>query len=185
MGRIERLLGNYQRHLVIPWDPGLAGPQKVWFAVYDRREERRLRVKVGEFELATRTAGHGWSLVDLTDAFPEWMASLEYRDSYFADPGALDLALNQFLLHSADRVRTRLEAPDTGEEAVVAVLGVGALFGVARVSELVREVAPHVRGRLLVFFPGEYENGVYRLLDARDGWNYLAVPITDDEREGE
>jgi len=36
-----------------------------------------------------------------------------------------------------------------------------------------------VEGRLLVFFPGEYhpENHTYRLLDARDGWNYLAVPL--------
>jgi len=43
-------------------------------------------------------------------------------------------------------------------------------------------VESSIRGRLLVFFPGEYENNNYRLLDARDGWNYLAVPIT--AREG-
>ena len=30
----------------------------------------------------------------------------------------------------------------------------------------------------MLFFPGEFENNNYRLLDARDGWNYLAVPIT-------
>jgi hypothetical protein len=31
----------------------------------------------------------------------------------------------------------------------------------------------------LVFFPGEHhpEHHSYRLLDARDGWNYLAVPL--------
>ena len=33
-------------------------------------------------------------------------------------------------------------------------------------------------GRLVVFFPGQFEQNNYRLLDARDGWNYLAVPIT-------
>lgn len=38
-------------------------------------------------------------------------------------------------------------------------------------------VEPHIRGRLLVFFPGVYEHENYRLLDARDGWNYRAVPI--------
>jgi hypothetical protein len=27
-------------------------------------------------------------------------------------------------------------------------------------------------------FPGQFERNNYRLLDARDGWNYLAVPIT-------
>jgi hypothetical protein len=35
-----------------------------------------------------------------------------------------------------------------------------------------------VRGRLVGFFPGQYEQNNYRLLDARDGWNYLAVPIS-------
>jgi hypothetical protein len=34
-----------------------------------------------------------------------------------------------------------------------------------------------VPGRLLVLFPGEYNEPQYRFLDARDGWNYLAVPI--------
>ena len=47
-----------------------------------------------------------------------------------------------------------------------------------RVSQLMERVAPTIRGRLLVFFPGEHEHTTYRLLDARDGWNYLAVPIT-------
>ena len=44
-------------------------------------------------------------------------------------------------------------------------------------------VEAHIRGRLLVFFPGIYEQDNYRLLDARDGWNYHAVPITASEGE--
>jgi hypothetical protein len=35
-----------------------------------------------------------------------------------------------------------------------------------------------VKGRLVVFFPGTLEQNNYRLLDARDGWNYMAVPIS-------
>lgn len=46
---------------------------------------------------------------------------------------------------------------------------------------LVDRLAPMVEGRLLVFFPGSYENNNYRLLDGYDGWNYLAVPITADK----
>jgi hypothetical protein len=46
------------------------------------------------------------------------------------------------------------------------------------VSDLVQGVAGRICGRMLVLFPGEYENNPYRLLDAGDGWNYLAVPIT-------
>jgi hypothetical protein len=58
---------------------------------------------------------------------------------------------------------------------------VASLFGFCRVSELVSRVESSIRGRLLVFFPGEHENNTYRFLDAREGWNYLAVPITSDE----
>ena len=56
----------------------------------------------------------------------------------------------------------------------MALLGVGSLFGLARVSTIVEGIKDVVPGRLLVFFPGEHhpENHTYRLLDARDGWNY-------------
>ena len=77
-----------------------------------------------------------------------------------------------------DRVRAGLEDPGVDENTVVALLGVGSLFPMARVSELVDRVAPAIRGRLLVLFPGHLDGSNYRLLDARDGWNYLAVPIT-------
>jgi hypothetical protein len=60
----------------------------------------------------------------------------------------------------------------------VAVFGVGTLFGFTRVSKVLRLLEGDIRGRLVVFFPGHYEQNNYRLLDARDGWNYLAVPIT-------
>ena len=73
-----------------------------------------------------------------------------------------------------------LEYPD---ETVVAVTGVASLFGFTRVSEVLPLVEPHIQGRLLIFFPGVYEQNNYRLLDARDGWNYLAVPITAQEGE--
>jgi len=35
-----------------------------------------------------------------------------------------------------------------------------------------------------VFFPGQLEQNNYRLLDARDGWNYMAVPISIDSAGG-
>ena len=61
---------------------------------------------------------------------------------------------------------------------VVAVRGVACLFGFTRVSLVLKEVVKDIRGRLVVFFPGEYEENNYRLLDGQGGWNYLAVPIT-------
>ena len=67
------------------------------------------------------------------------------------------------------------------EADVVALTGVSSLFGFVRVSELVGALEPSIRGRLVVFFPGGYENGNYRFLDARDGWSYRAVPILASE----
>jgi hypothetical protein len=46
------------------------------------------------------------------------------------------------------------------------------------VSALLDALNEAVAGRLLIFFPGGHEGNSYRLLDARDGWNYLATPIT-------
>lgn len=181
MNRIERLVHSYARHVALPWDPALAGAQKVWFAVYDKADERRLRARVTEFEIATKRAGHSWRLVDLTDAFPRWMAAHSYRDSYFEDPEDLEVALPAFTAHVTSELRSFLEAPDVDDQTVVAVLGVGSLFGLSHVSKVVGDAQSAVRGRLLVFFPGEYEPNVYRLLDARDGWNYMATPITAHE----
>ena len=63
---------------------------------------------------------------------------------------------------------------------MVALKGVGSLFGLLKVKAVVDKLAPMVKGRIVVFFPGTYENNNYRLLDGYDGWNYLAVPITAD-----
>ena len=61
---------------------------------------------------------------------------------------------------------------------MVATYGVASLYGFTKVSLVLKEVEKDIRGRLVLFFPGEFDNNNYRLLDARDGWNYLAVPIT-------
>jgi hypothetical protein len=177
--RIARLLQNYERHASIPWSTTVAGVQRVWFAVYDKTDERRLRFRVEEFATATRRAGHGWQLLDVTDAFPEWMAGHRYRERYFAAPERLEGGYDRFRDFVIEKIRTAAEAAD--ENTVLAVLGVGALFGFARVSEVVTGVQHEIRGRLLVFFPGYHEGNTYRLLDARDGWNYMAVPITSHE----
>ena len=74
--RVDALADAYTRHVGLPWDRGLAPPQRVWFAVYPKDEERRLRYKVEAFQLATtdpKGAGKKWVLVDLTDSFARWL----------------------------------------------------------------------------------------------------------------
>jgi len=63
----------------------------------------------------------------------------------------------------------------------VALKGVGSLFGFLKVKPVVEQLSRLVHGRLVVFFPGSFEDNNYRLLDGYDGWNYLATPITPDK----
>ena len=179
MGRIEELATRYGGHIGAPWQRNLAGDQKAIFVVYPKTDERKLRARLELFEMATTRSNHRWRLVDLTDAFARWMADTDYRDVYFEEPETLTMKLrSDFVQYAANRLREALTADDADEDTVVAVQGVACLFGFTRVSLVLREVVQDIRGRLVVFFPGEYENSNYRLLDARDGWNYLAVPIT-------
>lgn len=180
--RIAALVAAYRQHLSVPWQYGLAAIQRVIFAVYDKADELRLRAHIGEFELATLQAGKTWLLLDLTNEFPDWMARQEYRDAYFESPE--DLAgyhtgeLTGFTSDLVASLKARIAA-HAGPDTVVAMMGVGTMFGLARVSTIVEGVKDTIQGRLLVFFPGEHhpDTHTYRLLDARDGWNYLAVPL--------
>ena len=178
MSTIEALLRRYQEVVSWPWDRTLAGPQKVWFIHYEAEQERRLRLRLPDFEAATKNAGHGWVGVDLTDSFARWMTTHDYRDEYFEHPEDMAPALEEFGEHVAAEVRAALASPETGDNAVVAVHGVLSLFGLMRTSALVEAVAPSILGRLLVFFPGEREGNNFRFLGVRDGWNYQALSIT-------
>lgn len=96
-------------------------------------------------------AGKQWLLLDVTNAFPEWMASQEYRDAYFECPE--DLAGYQtggwleFVSSLTATLKPRI-ADESGPETVVAVMGVGTVFGLARVSSLVEGIKEAVQGRL-------------------------------------
>jgi hypothetical protein len=177
---IDGLVASYRSFVALPWQRNLAPPQRVWMAVYPPEHERRLRLHLRDFETATTEYHHPWSLIDLTTSFERWMASHDYRDGYFADPELLETALPAFFDHLVGDVRAQLSShPEP--DGVVGVLGAGTLFGLGdavKVSALLNAVNDAVAGRLLVFFPGEHEGNSYRLLDARDGWNYLAIPIT-------
>ena len=184
MSRLEDLVEAYGRHIATPWQRTVAGAQRVVMVVYDKEQERMLRARKLAFETATTRAGYAWLEIDLAPAFAEWMARDEYREAYFVSPEDLRLKLDaEFPGYIAERVRERLTCAEATTASVVAVFGVGAVFGFARVSQLLGMVEGDIRGRLAVFFPGQYERNNYRLLDARDGWNYLAVPITPYGRE--
>lgn len=179
MARVEDLADRFGRHIATPWQRTVSGAQRVVMLVYDKELERTLHARRVAFETATRQAGHDWHEMDISDAFAAWMSADDYREEYFASPEDLQLKLQaEFPEYVADRVRAMLTREEVTENSVVALLGVGALFGFARLSHILKLVEADIKGRLVVFFPGHLERSNYRLLDARDGWNYLAVPIT-------
>ena len=180
MSYVERLVEAYRSFVALPWPADIAPPQRVWMAVYPPDQERRLRLNVPEFGTATLQADHAWNLIDITTLFEHWMAGHEYAEAYFEGPELLETSLPEFFEQLVAEVRAELERYDD-PAGVVGLLGAGALFGLGdavKVSALIDAVNDAIAGRLLVFFPGQYEHNRYRLLDARDGWNYLATPIT-------
>lgn len=179
--RLEELLHHYERHVIAPWSHALAGAQRVVFVIYPAEMERTLRARIGDFRHATEKAHHGWGEADATRWFSEWLSADEYRDEWFANPHLLAPKLEEeFPGFAAGQLAQALAESD--ESGVVALTGVASLYGFLRVSNLIRRVEPEIRGRLVVFFPGTRDGTNYRLLNARDGWNYLAqaVSLHDD-----
>lgn len=181
MSKVKQLVQSYGSHIAVPWRSDAAAAQRVIFCVYNENEELRLRAKIDEFDLVTRQAGHTWALFDLTDSFANWLAPQRYAKKYYENPHLLSTLLPRYLTYITAEFTTFLESKQVDEDSVVAIKGVGSLFGFLKVKEVVDKLAPLVKGRLLVFFPGSYENNNYRLLDGYDGWNYLAIPITADK----
>jgi hypothetical protein len=179
VSRIDNLAEQYERHITTPWQRNLAGAQRIIFVVYPKEDERRLKAKLKEFEHRTKAAGHGWRELAFTDAFSEWMASEEYRERYFKRPDQLALKYErEFKPACVAKLREALAHQDANENTVLAVHGVAGLYGFTFLHEVLKAVEPEIRGRVVVFFPGTYDQNTYRLLDAREGWNYMAIPIT-------
>lgn len=181
MSRIDTLQKNYGRYVGTPWQSGAAAMQRVWFCIYDPRDELSLRAKLGEFELVTIQASRKWLQYDLSDSFANWLSGHKYAKKYFKNPALLKMVLPNYKDYLLSELTKCIAENEADENTVLALCGIGSLFGFIKVKELVEKFAPHVAGRLLVFFPGTYENNSYRLLDGYDGWGYLAVPITSEK----
>lgn len=183
MGKIDDLANNYERHLAVPWQRSVSGAQKVMLCIYNKEDERNLRARLGDFELRTRKTGHEWLHVDFTRLFSEWLARDDYRDAYFESPDDIGMKIEgEFKHHAVMTIQTALRKAD--ENTVIAVSGVASLYGFIHVSELIRTIESEIQGRLILFFPGSKDGNNYRLLDARDGWNYLANSITAHSNGG-
>lgn len=175
MSSIEELLDDFKKRLTVPWRDDEAPAGRVWLLWYDKANERRVRGRLREFQLAAEQAGKGWREFDIAPCFGAWVAQQPWFERLAKRPGSLSTVLPQFEEHLARTIKGELGA--CGHDDVFALTGIASLFGLTRASALIDKIVAAVPGRLLVTFPGAHRGGIYRLLDARDGWNYLAVPI--------
>jgi hypothetical protein len=175
LASVEELLGDFRKRLTIPWRDDEPPAGRVWILWYDKAQERRIRGRLREFRLAAEEAGKGWREYDLAPRFGTWVAQQPWLERLATRPGSLSTVIPQFEDQLVESVKAELAA--CSRNHILALTGAASLFGLTRVSALIDRVVASVPGRLLLTFPGTYEGGIYRLLDARDGWNYLAVPI--------
>ena len=184
MTRINQLLENYRSHIGMPLRTGLPASQRIWFAVYPAEEERRLINRIDEFEMATTAAGYPWIRIDLKGSLARWLSSVneEERAEWFKKPDVIELyAQSEWVLALTEYFQKEAARASQPDRTVFALTGLMDLYDFLHVSELIEGLEKALDGYLLVFFPGEREGNTYRFLDARAGWNYLAVPILSEK----
>jgi hypothetical protein len=177
--RISNLLKEYESHIGLSWPAVASGEERSIFAIYKPEDELKLRARVEAFEQATTVNNYRWQLLDITYAFEQWLSEQDYAEAYFENPEYLEANYEFFAQDLAQQLRNTIQTNNGNDTSntVVALLGCGTLFGIASVSDLVRQLADVIQGRLLVFFPGEKDGNTYRLLDAKNGWGYLATAL--------
>lgn len=181
MSRVDDLISDYERFVRLPWPNNPSTEQRVWMALYTPDQERRLRLRLQDFEIASKASGYEWDLIDISNKFETWMAAHEYRDAYFAKPQLMQPELVGFFEELVENVRSQI-IEKTTDRTIIGLLGTSNLYGLGdhvKVSALIDRVQDSIDGRLLVLFPGEAQGNVYRLLGARDGWNYLAINVSE------
>lgn len=179
MSRLDDLAQQFEAHISLPWQKNLSGAERIIFCVYPKEEERKMRIKLKDFETRSLRGGHPWVELDLTNAFAQWMAAQDYREEYFKHPEDMHIQLEEeFPKYCAERIAAVLDDASITDQHLVAVHGVGALFGFTRLHHVLGMIDHKIKGRLAVFFPGRTEANKYHLLDGPDGWSYLATPIT-------
>lgn len=177
--RISNLLKEYENHISLSWPAVASGEERSIFTIYKPEDELKLRTRVEAFEQATTAHGYHWQLLDITHSFEKWLAGQDYAEAYYENPEYLEANYEFFAEDLVQELRQKIQESNEGDPArtAVALLGCGTLFGITSVSDLVRQLADVIQGRLLVFFPGEKDGNTYRLLDAKNGWGYLATAL--------
>lgn len=185
MNYVDSLNEALKLQLRHPWTQDRSGGERVWFLVFDADRLRNVLANKELFRLTTEAAGKRWVETDVSQSFGAWMAAHRYAERYYQRPKRAATITSDFVEHLVVKIKRSIEQQGVDEQTLLVLTGTEALFGIAQLSHITRMIEDIVPGRLLVFFPGDYNEPQYRFLDARDGWNYLAVPITPVSRKGQ
>ena len=178
MSRLDRLIEQFGRHLGAPRPKVLSAAERVLLIVYEPPLERAVRGRASDFEAACGPARR-WVAVDLTSALADFLNDqpAAEREDLFGYPEA---APQVFAADFPDYVGSRVQdaADRVGDGGVLAVTGVGSLFGACPLSAVLEKVEPPESGHLAVFLPGEDNPAGVRPLGGPPNWNYTATVIT-------
>lgn len=178
MSRVSDLVDAYKAELSLSWKDNVSGGERVWMLVYPPDLERQMRHSLPSLGLATTQTGRDWIVIDVMDDFGRWLSSHRYAEAFYEEPSDLTQSiLDHFEMALVARIREALEMAPAG--AVVSLVGIGSIFPFLRASSVIKSIDSAISGRLLVLFPGLHdpETHSFRLLDARDGFNYRARVI--------
>lgn len=187
MSRVSDLIQAYRRHVEIPFRTNLPLSQRTWFLVYPPEDERKLRNQLPELEIATHDAGLTWHQIDLSSSFSSWFDKHDPDEEQRLEALAIpedteDYAEPAFAEFLAASISQQIQKFITSDptRTVHAICGVMELYDFVHLSSVIDKLPKNISGALLLLFPGTRENNTYRFLGARDGWDYLATPITLD-----
>lgn len=170
----------YTHELELTWRPDISGEERVWIMPYSPDIERSMRFSLSELAARTKASGRKWSVVDISDDFGTWIANHKAAERLLSGKVPIGSKVREeFEIALASRISAVLRV--AGEDEVVALVGIGSIYPFVRASDVIKRIHDDIQGRLLVLFPGSYNETthVFRLLNARDGFSYRATVIDE------
>ena len=120
--RIDLLVEAYEKVVKEPWSSALSGQERIWFLVYDPAEQRKIDLRLGDFETSAIKAGKKWKAISLKQCFPLWMANHEYKEDYFNNPEYIvDQLEAEFIPFAIEFLKNELKNIEQDEDTLIAI----------------------------------------------------------------